>query len=551
MDYWPKFLPAIKKESSNETKSKMQTVTKFGYKTSYTVIPTKAVSLNQDDYELSQTAVNALREIEKCLVYDRSVVNDRCAIFFDKFGSHYYTGTYHFGGIYQKIATVEIDKEISTSEATNMCEKALRARFKATYNAGIANASGGFSASRSSGATSGEENTTSTEDSKVNVSQRKIGGPQETDDILAWKEGLVSTRDTWQIIDREDMSYSKFDGIWKLILCCTSSFQDPISLVLAVLEAWESVSGITNKTDNYVYIDLLDKLIGKLTYQCVGDKLNPDSLKGLLQALDKVTEKLKENVVADDIWDKKCSLHVREFLKNVETCCSSRESCILAGRLLKKFKKPATSISVKTILGELRNAHKRFYSVDICDVDGLNALQNETTNSLQKSFLRLRDTDLLQFIFFASSLYALGKEMLDVSEMRFQHNMSQHNLKNMIENADNCCEDFKAFDRITRGDVDTEEIIQCLKRLISSLKRIANDENLSQQCLDYLGKDTRTQAFVEVVSRHLSTTTDTRKSSILDLLMELIDTERGIGLQKWRTIIALLEMAASDGEYLI
>ena len=537
-----------KKESSQETQSIKQSTTNFACKTQYSVIPTKAFVLNQDDYKLSQASVNALRDIESCLELDKSVVDEKCEMFFDKFGSHYYSGTYHFGGIYQRIAEMNSIEIITKTEAQKWCQTAMDLSLKAGYSRVGFNVAGGVAVAIDAGEAFGKKEKEVTESSEVSTRLCKIGGPQEIDEYLAWKKGLVSQTDTWHVIDRGDLYSGKYEGVWKLILNDTLNFQDPILLALVVMEAWKSSTGIDNDTNKYFYINILDKLIEELT----GDSHHEDKLLCTLKNLDKVTDKINETIRADDTWVTKCKKDVKDVLQKLNETGSSPEMRHRAEKLLEKANKRSMSEStdIKIVMDKLEYAQQTLKTVKIGDVQGREKLQKEITEKIREALQALHDTDFLQFVFIVTSFRDLGNKMFDFSEMGFKYNLSQHNVNILLESTKHCCKDFIAFSAIISGTINTNISIACLKRLVDSLKVISVDSNFSEKCLNYLTKDIRTQEFLEVVARHVSKMEE-KKESLLELLMELVDTEHGIGLRKWETIFSLLEKVASDGEYIL
>ena len=104
-------------------------------KTKYLVVPTASFSLCKDDYQLTPAAVKVLQEVDllRNNGYKDYIVKRRCEAFFNTFGSHYYTGTYHFGGIYQWDASFESEGTTSKTEAMKMVQTEIDASVSAGY----------------------------------------------------------------------------------------------------------------------------------------------------------------------------------------------------------------------------------------------------------------------------------------------------------------------------------------------------------------------------------------------------------------------------------
>ena len=532
-----------KKERLEDTKTKDVTKTNFGSKSVISYVPTKAFTLNENDYKLSPAAVKALTDIEKSLELDKSTLNKKCELFYDKFGSHFYTGTYHFGGIYEKSATVETEEEMSTSTVMNLCQTALGGSIKA----GSENASGTVSATYHRGEAAKDKMRVTTESSKVKSELCKIGGPQEVDDFETWKQGLVSKQGTWYIIDRDEMTSGKYEGVWKLIVN-TPDFQDPLALALTIMESWEQLSGLKNNTDSFLYVDMIAKLVEDLK-SCEFE--NNDKLLRLLQKLDNVLDRIKDKIKTDEVLVKVCNDDTKDVLQRICELENVPDINFLVEKFLELLSNPrSSSISpVGMVLGNLEKASRQFHLVDFSDDQGLEKLQKDITHEIQMSLQELYDKDMLQFILFSASL--VDQETFDYSNMTFVHNLSANDINILIKSTRNCLEDINAFDKTIRGIFDAISSAASLERLHEGLRIVSTKPIILKKWLDYLTKDIRTQNFLEVVARHIHEVEDDRKTKMLGLFTELIEPYHGIRLRKRDTIISYLEKAASCGKHIL
>lgn len=91
------------------------------------IVPTASFSLENTHCYLSPEAINELIRIEKQLLEDDTTKNALCKEFFNAFGSHYFAGTYHFGGRFTRSAICRSVKSISKRDSIQLTKLALKA----------------------------------------------------------------------------------------------------------------------------------------------------------------------------------------------------------------------------------------------------------------------------------------------------------------------------------------------------------------------------------------------------------------------------------------
>ncbi|CAC5420480.1 unnamed protein product [Mytilus coruscus] len=201
------------------------------------IVPTASFTLSNHSVCLFDCALDALTCLHRKFIRNDSSFEKHCNFFFNEFGSHFYTGVWHFGENYQK------------------------AKFALSGSVG-----GGylwFGGEVKGAFENDKEQVTGTqtfsEKFKVAKKLEKFGGPQEVDDISLWKKGLEEYNNTWVIIDK-DVSQRCYEGVWTLLQGQESMFSNAKDFSKKIQGVWEEIyqkakTGAMSWSKHQIYFD--------------------------------------------------------------------------------------------------------------------------------------------------------------------------------------------------------------------------------------------------------------------------------------------------------
>lgn len=216
-----RFFPNIGLSATNagDTLGSEQSNTGFTEIKETIIVPTASFSLENTHCYLSPEAINELIKIDKNLHEANMEDSAQCKEFFDAFGSHYFAGTYHFGGRFTRSAICHSAKSITKSDSIKLAKHAFRGE-----NFGLIDwfLTGGLDTIKDKSISTYKENV----DYTLNKKLVKCGGPAEADSIQQWKLGLVKYPSTWSIIHL-DVHKDEWRGVWELLTNeLSSKFKD-------------------------------------------------------------------------------------------------------------------------------------------------------------------------------------------------------------------------------------------------------------------------------------------------------------------------------------
>ena len=174
-------------------------------------VPTASFTLGNMSYFISPLALDKLIQLESKLTDENS--HTLCIEFFQTFGSHYFAGTYHFGGRYTRSVICRTETKMTKSESISLSKRAL----KGGGDGMVKWCSFGGHAELEKGDDKIITNLKEDVDYKVEKHFIKCGGPAEADSIPQWKLGLVKYPATWNIID-QDVHKEEWRGVWELLV---------------------------------------------------------------------------------------------------------------------------------------------------------------------------------------------------------------------------------------------------------------------------------------------------------------------------------------------
>lgn len=195
-------------------------------------VPTATFSLENVSHYLSHEAMKELIKINQNLVNnDIKKTTDLCKEFFNVFGSHYFAGTYHFGGRFTRSAICRSKKRMTRPESLKLAKSALKGGFSGWID--WFSIGGNVEEAK----TEDEAKSEHKENDNYKVEKRiaKCGGPAEADSIQQWKLGLVKYPSTWSIIHL-DIHKDEWKGVWELLTDDLSSNLQDIGVLRRTLE---------------------------------------------------------------------------------------------------------------------------------------------------------------------------------------------------------------------------------------------------------------------------------------------------------------------------
>ncbi|XP_022344379.2 interferon-induced very large GTPase 1-like [Crassostrea virginica] len=196
-------------------------------------VPTASFTLENVSYFITPEALDELIQLESRLTEENS--NKLCTEFFNTFGSHYFAGTYHFGGRYTRSVICRTETKMTKSESIKLSKWALQGGGVGMVDWCLFGGRAQYESNDDESRSKFKEDV----DYKVEKKIIKCGGPAEADSIPQWKLGLVKYPATWNIID-QDVHKEEWRGVWELLRDDLSpKFKDIENLRATLKKAWE------------------------------------------------------------------------------------------------------------------------------------------------------------------------------------------------------------------------------------------------------------------------------------------------------------------------
>lgn len=200
------------------------------------IVPTASFTSSNQNVCLSECALDALKCLHEKFIGNDSTFKKHCTLFFTEFGSHFYTGVWHFGGRYKWAVTSITDSQNKRSENYQKAKVAL----SGSVGGGVLWFGGEVKGAFENNKDQVTETRTFSEQFKVAKKLEKFGGPQEVDDITLWKKGLAEHNKTWVIIDK-DVSHKCYEGVWTLIQGQETTFPSAKDFSSKIQNVWENI----------------------------------------------------------------------------------------------------------------------------------------------------------------------------------------------------------------------------------------------------------------------------------------------------------------------
>ncbi|XP_060223763.1 interferon-induced very large GTPase 1-like [Meriones unguiculatus] len=213
----------------------------------FSYIPLATCHFPIDHLQLSEAALQELKSIEELL--DQTTHPDRLLLlrhraenFFHRFGSHANQGPLHLGGVYCWKAIAEGFKSEQLADVKQQTEESLNIYIKGSYNGFGVKGDASLNMPDSHSKTVSYSKTHRNFQTKVHLSVAQTGGPAKAHGIAQWTTGLVTSNQTWSVIDRG----LQLVPIWDIILSShRSDFKDALQVANCLKDNYTALTGLT------------------------------------------------------------------------------------------------------------------------------------------------------------------------------------------------------------------------------------------------------------------------------------------------------------------
>ncbi|XP_002942526.3 interferon-induced very large GTPase 1 [Xenopus tropicalis] len=308
------FGPRDSESSDLDTIGKQPSEHVYVCTTRYNFIPLASCHFTEDQLRLSEPALNALKFIENLITNNSNeqMLATKCAEFFQSFGSHVNLGPIHFGGILWWKASMEGVEVGDLRNAKEMISEALNFYASVGYDGSGRD----IDLSAIDSQSSMDLSKISTFKEYIQVSVTKTGGPSEADSLSQWKTGLVTSKETWSVIDRG----FQLMPIWKIIVDNhKDEFPHGLKLVSCLAEHYKLETGLTSDMMVGEYLASVLEKVNQFLQNLKSWKA--DEATQHLQALLEFKQTLNEATRSSSDWVTLClsDKGLQDFLVKVVT----------------------------------------------------------------------------------------------------------------------------------------------------------------------------------------------------------------------------------------
>lgn len=229
------------------------------------LVPTGYIEIEARTCIFTEGALKSLKNIEELdkIQGEGKNVQAACESFLLKYGSHFYTGSVHVGGIYTLETTYSGTTKLSKDKIKSLVETSSSAFAAASVSGKVFSIGGSISADNLNQKGSIK---CYYEQSCLSATQLRcqiLGGPQDAHSLHDWITGLLADSNTWAVIDRGELNENNSMGVWDLIRYQTGSFKDKTRLSGILFQAWQHMTRI-NIDDKGRLIDYMSVFTSKV-----------------------------------------------------------------------------------------------------------------------------------------------------------------------------------------------------------------------------------------------------------------------------------------------
>lgn len=500
-------------ESQEENTSKRHSCLHTSYfcKTTCSVVPVAQWAATSSDVSLCKDVIEHLKRTEDIISIQKPLAKEEVKCIFQKYGSHFYCGNVHFGGLFQVKTEFQSEKESTKSSIKDLVSTRHSASANACLNVfGIVQIGGGVSGHTQFSEGNIEENQTSSELSKIHTSLTKLGGPIEIDSLGLWKKGLVQNNNSWVVVDggkpiitENQLDPKDFIGLWNLVQNESSSiFKDSIVLSKFLLDTWQEVSGLkvpenAIKTDIvHWYTSRIKEFIERtavvdLTSESCCERFN--SLSSIVHECGTATgdysvwkEELRENYKLHSLLQRLLTIKFKD-IDAVETSHQVKKLLKIGGEVdfshkadvlnwLKNTEKPGTAklfcydkiTSIESLFEQLRSVASYEKNTD-------GSLTGEVATVIEKLFYKFRtDKTAYEYMVFVSFVLLLD---FDIKEGQFRVQLTSDKIYLSIDETERVQVNLMKFKKMQVSEMAVQAIV--FQSIIQNIKSATtNDESL-------------------------------------------------------------------------
>ncbi|XP_060032948.1 interferon-induced very large GTPase 1-like [Erinaceus europaeus] len=215
-------------------------LTKFNY------IPLASYHFPFDQLQFSKAALQELKQIEDLLGKNADpdsvpLWRSRTEVFFQRFGSHANQGPLHLGGIFWWKVISEGFQSEQLEEVKQQLAETLEIYIRESYSGYWVNFAE-VDASNSFAKIDSHKTNSQNLQAKIQLSVEQTGGPPEANSFCQWKAGLVTSNQTWYVIDRG----LQLVPIWDILLSNhRKDFKNPLQVANCLKDSYTALTGLT------------------------------------------------------------------------------------------------------------------------------------------------------------------------------------------------------------------------------------------------------------------------------------------------------------------
>ncbi|EDL16827.1 interferon-induced very large GTPase 1 [Mus musculus] len=212
----------------------------------FSYIPLATCHFHINDLQLSKAALQELKTIEELLEQTTHpdglpLLRHRAENFFHRFGSHANQGPLHLGGIYCWKAISEGFESEHLADVKQQTKEILDIYIRGSYSGFGVKVGASVNMADTHSKKASYNTTHQNFQTKVQLSVAKIGGPAEADGIAQWTAGLVTSNQTWSVIDRG----LQLVPIWDIILSShRTDFKNALQVANCLKDNYTALTGL-------------------------------------------------------------------------------------------------------------------------------------------------------------------------------------------------------------------------------------------------------------------------------------------------------------------
>ncbi|VDI39186.1 Hypothetical predicted protein [Mytilus galloprovincialis] len=496
-------------QQENTSHQNSSLCTSYFSKTTCSVVPVALWAPTLSDVFLCKEVVEDLKRTEDIIAIEKKLAKEKVNDIFQKYGSHFYCGNVHFGGLFQVKTEFQTEKESKQSSIKDIVSTTHAANVHACFHSfGIVQIEKAVSGQKLHNTGKIEENQTSIQLSKIHTSFTKLGGPTEIDLLGLWKKGLVQNNNSWVVVDggkpvisKDQLDPKDFVGLWNLVQSESSLFKDSIVLSSFLLETWDEVSGLkvaksTVKIDRIHWyqskinqfieqIDVLEltsesclesfETLSTIIHECgtaighhtvwKGELMNNGKLHSLLERLPSIHFK--------DIDALATSQRVKKLLNIGNDVNFPHKAAVLYW--LKEMENPSTvKLFDDDKFDSIENVFRQFRTVAANDKISVSCLTGEMAKAITKILIKFRtEKTVLDYMVFVSFVLLLD---FDIKNGIFRVHLTSDKICLCIDVTEKVQAQLM---KMKVSDVALQAFV--LQNIIQSIKSAtSNDENLNE-----------------------------------------------------------------------